>query len=89
MIEYAILFGFASISLAMLMNLHRLIAGPDSVNRILALDTMTINTIALFILYGIWQGTTTNFEAALLFAMVGFITTVAFCKYLMRGDIIE
>lgn len=89
MIEYAILFGFASISLAMLMNLHRLIVGPDSVNRILALDTMTINTIALFILYGIWQGTATNFEAALLFAMVGFITTVAFCKYLMRGDIIE
>ncbi|WP_022726909.1 K+/H+ antiporter subunit F [Fodinicurvata sediminis] len=89
MIAYATYFGFISIGLAVLMNLHRLIVGPDSINRILALDTLTINTIALFILFGIWQGSSTNFEAALLFAMVGFITTVAFCKYLLRGDIIE
>jgi len=34
-------------------------------------------------------GTTMYFEAALLFAMVGFVSTVAFCKFLLRGNVIE
>jgi multicomponent K+:H+ antiporter subunit F len=59
---------------------------PD---RILALDTMFINTIALIILYGMSMGTGLYFEAALLIAMLGFVSTVAVCKYLLRGDIIE
>ena len=37
----------------------------------------------------IWFRTAIYFEAALLFAMVGFVTTVAFCKYLLRGNVIE
>jgi multicomponent K+:H+ antiporter subunit F len=89
MIVYA---GFAAlvlISLALLLNLYRLAIGPDTIDRILALDTMAVNAIALVMVGGILLGTDMYFEAALLFAMVGFITTVAFCKYLLRGDVIE
>ena len=57
--------------------------------RILALDTMTINVIAVFVIVGIAEGTPVYFEAAMLFAMVGFVSTVAFAKFLLRGDIIE
>ena len=52
-------------------------------------QTMYINSIALIILYGMSLGTTLYFEAALLIAMLGFVSTVAVCKYLLRGDIIE
>ena len=58
-------------------------------DRALALDTLVINAIGLVVIIGIWFGTTMYFEAALLFAMVGFLSTVAFCKYLLRGNVIE
>jgi multicomponent K+:H+ antiporter subunit F len=50
---------------------------------------MYINSIALIILYGMSMRTALYYEAALLIAMLGFVSTVAVCKYLLRGDIIE
>ncbi|MBS3962225.1 MAG: K+/H+ antiporter subunit F [Sandarakinorhabdus sp.] len=79
----------AAIGIAFLLNLWRLVKGPDATDRILALDTMTINAIALIMLLGIVLGTTVYFEAALILAMMGFVGTVALCKFLLGGDIIE
>ena len=64
-------------------------ARPQCPDRILALDTLYINTIALVVLLGIHWGSNLYFEAALLIALMGFVGTVALCKYLLRGDIIE
>lgn len=89
MIAYALAFGVACVAGALLLSLVRLARGPSSADRILALDTMVINAIALIILFGIYEASATYFEAALLFAMVGFISTVAYCKFILRGDIIE
>jgi len=88
-IEYALVFGFSAVSLAVLLNLWRLVRGPTVMDRVLAVDTMVINTIALIILFGIQQRTTVFFETALLFAMFGFISTVAYCRFVLRGDVIE
>ena len=89
MVEYALNFGFFALSLAVLLNLWRLLRGPSLMDRVLAVDTMVINIIALIILFGIQQRTTIFFEAALLFAMFGFISTVAYCRFVLRGDVIE
>ena len=89
MLDTVILIVFAMIGLSLLLNIWRLLIGPSIPDRVLALDTMYINTIALIILYGINMGTALYFEAALLIAMLGFVSTVAVCKYLLRGDIIE
>ena len=89
MIEYALIFCAVCYGAAMLIDLWRITTGPDAADRILALDTMVINAIALLVLYGIWRGTAVYFEAAMLIAMVGFVSTVAYCRYLLRGDIIE
>jgi multicomponent K+:H+ antiporter subunit F len=89
MIAAASTFAMIAIAVSILLNLSRLWAGPDATDRILALDTMVINAIGLIVLGGILFGTTIYFEAALLFAMVGFISTVAFCKFLLRGNVIE
>ncbi len=89
MIEYALAFGFVAVSAALLMNLWRLAAGPTVMDRVVAVDTMVINIIALIILYGIWVNTTLYFESALLLAMFSFISTVACCRFLLRGDVIE
>lgn len=89
MIGYAVMFGFACLVLAFALNLWRLLRGPSLGDRIAALDTMVINAIALIVLTGIATVNTVFFEAALLLAMVGFIGTVAYCKFQLRGDIIE
>ncbi|TAD81283.1 MAG: K+/H+ antiporter subunit F [Sphingomonadales bacterium] len=89
MIAYALTFGFAALGFGLAMNLWRLFKGPGVADRILALDTMVINVIGIIVLAGIATGSGTAFEAALLLAMVGFVGTVAYAKFLLRGDIIE
>lgn len=86
---HALTFGFGALGLALLMNLWRLFKGPGVADRILALDTMVINVIAIIVLTGIAADSGTSFEAALLLAMVGFVGTVAYAKFCLRGDIIE
>ncbi|MFI8747427.1 K+/H+ antiporter subunit F [Pseudomonas sp. NPDC077186] len=89
MLAYVIPICLSIMGLALVLTLARLIKGPDMPDRILALDTLYINAIALIVLFGIWLGSDLYFEAALLIAVMGFIGTVAVAKYLLRGDIIE
>lgn len=89
MLSTALIIAAVLVCLSLILNLWRLFRGPSRPDRILALDTMYINSIALIILFGISSGTTLYFEAALLIAMLGFVSTAAMCKYILRGDLIE
>lgn len=89
MIDYALIFALTCFGLGLLFCLWRLLRGPTRADRILALDTMVINVIAILVLYGLRQETAVYFEASMLVAMVGFVSTVAYCRFLLRGDIIE
>ena len=89
MLETALTVAMVMVSISLILNLFRIVRGPSLPDRILALDTLYINSIALLLLYGIYQMSTINFEAALLIAMLGFVSTAALTKYLLRGDIIE
>lgn len=75
--------------ISFLLNFYRLLRGPDAVDRILALDTLYINGLALLVVFGVLLNSRLFFEAALLIALFGFFSTVVLCKYLLRGDIIE
>jgi multicomponent K+:H+ antiporter subunit F len=77
------------VALAMALNLWRLLRGPGRPDRILALDTLGINAIALVMLLDISLGSAAYFEAALIIAMMGFVGTVALSKFILSGDIIE
>jgi multicomponent K+:H+ antiporter subunit F len=76
-------------ALALAFAAFRLLRGPTLPDRILALDTLYINALALLVLIGMRYDSTLYFEAALVVALLGFIGTVALSKYLVRGDIIE
>lgn len=89
MMDLALTFALTCFGLGLLFCLWRLLSGPTRADRILALDTMVINVIAILVLYGVKNGTAVYFEAAMLVAMVGFVSTVAYCRFLLRGDIIE
>ncbi|WNK21329.1 K+/H+ antiporter subunit F [Halomonas piscis] len=89
MLSTALPIALMLVVLALMMNLYRLTRGPRLPDRVLALDTMYVNSIALVAMFGLWLDSKTYFEAALLIAMLGFVSTVAICKYILRGDIIE
>lgn len=80
---------FIALGLAQVFSMVRLVLGPTSGDRILALDTMVINSLGLVIVLGIQQGVQIYFEVALLIAMLGFVSTVALARFILRGDIIE
>ena len=89
MTEIALYFAIGAVGLAQLLAMMRLLRGPHVGDRILALDTMVINAIALIVLSGIAFGTQVYFESAMIIAMLGFVSTVALCRFVLRGDIIE
>ena len=76
-------------TIALLLAFIRLVRGPHQSDRILALDTLNINAIALIVLFGLWLDSNLFFEAALIIALMGFISTVVLAKFITRGDIIE
>ena len=89
MLNLVIPIAFALVIGAVVLSFWRLLRGPSAPDRILALDTLYVNSIALLVLLGIHLGSALYFEVALLIALMGFVGTVALCKYLLRGDIIE
>ncbi|MBK8993923.1 MAG: K+/H+ antiporter subunit F [Gammaproteobacteria bacterium] len=89
MLNVALAIAFALVAAAFVLSVVRLLRGPHAPDRILALDTLYINAIALLVLFGIRLASPLYFEAALLIALMGFVGTVALAKFLLRGDIIE
>lgn len=87
--DIAVAITFIALALGQIMSMVRLVLGPTSGDRVLALDTMVINALGLVVLLGIHQGVQIYFEVALLIAMLGFVSTVALARFILRGDIIE
>ncbi len=88
-LDIAMMIAFITLVFGQILSMVRLILGPTPGDRILALDTMVINALGLVVVLGIHQGRQIYFEVALLIAMLGFVSTVALARFLLRGDIIE
>lgn len=89
MLTAALSFAFFSIAASLAICMVRLIRGPHAPDRVLAFDTLYINTIALMIVLDIYRSTSVLFEAALVIALTGFVATAAFARYLVRGKVME
>ncbi|EFG4742177.1 K+/H+ antiporter subunit F, partial [Escherichia coli] len=71
---------------AMLLNTWRLVRGPRAQDRVLCLDALYANAMLMIILFGIRTGSSLYFVAALVIAVIGFVSSVALAKFLMRGE---
>lgn len=89
LLQWALMIAFGAVAISQIMAMIRLVIGPNTGDRILALDTMVVNAIGLIVLLGIYQGTRLYFEVSLIIAMLGFVSTVAYARFVLRGDIIE
>ncbi len=88
-LDIALTIAMVTLVIGQVLSMVRLLIGPTPGDRILALDTMVINALGLVIVLGIHQGVKVYFEVALLIAMLGFVSTVALARFILRGDIIE
>ncbi|HEX7054458.1 MAG TPA: K+/H+ antiporter subunit F [Burkholderiales bacterium] len=77
------------LGLAMLFAAIRLLRGPRAQDRVLSLDTLYVNAMLLVLAFGVERGTSLYFEAALVIAALGFVSTAALAKFLLRGEVIE
>jgi multicomponent K+:H+ antiporter subunit F len=89
MIATAVPIAFAAVGAAVMLDLYRIMRGPQPADRVLGLDTLSYNAIALLMVAGIHLHQDAYFAAALVIAMLGFISTVALSMYLLRGEVIE
>lgn len=89
MIDIVLWIALAAVGLSMILAMWRLLRGPQVGDRVLALDTLSVNAVGLIVLLDIAGNTQIYFEAALLIAMTGFVSTVAYARYVLRRDIIE
>ncbi|NML18333.1 K+/H+ antiporter subunit F [Azohydromonas sp. G-1-1-14] len=88
-LDWALNFALGAVALAMLLCGWRLLRGPTLPDRILALDTLYINAVALAVLAGLQARSALLFEAALIIALLGFASTVALARFVSRGDVME
>ena len=77
------------VALALVAATWRLIRGPRAQDRVLGLDTLYVTATMLLLTFGIRNGSILYFEAALIIALLGFVSTAALAKFLMRGEVIE
>ena len=89
MLTVALYVAFLSIAFSLAFCAVRLVRGPHAADRLLAFDTLYINTTALLIVLGVHLSTTVFFEAALLIALTGFVATAALARYLARGNVMD
>ncbi|MCK3779211.1 K+/H+ antiporter subunit F [Ensifer sesbaniae] len=88
-IIWSILIAQIMLGLAMAFAFFRMVRGPRAQDRILGLDTLYINAMLMLLTFGIRSANTLYFESALIVALIGFVSSIAFGKFLMRGEIIE
>ena len=89
LLSAASLSALACVLLAMLLCTLRLLIGPSAQDRVLALDTLSMCAMLLALLLGMRHGSDIYFDAALLIALLGFVSTIALAKFLLRGEVIE
>lgn len=77
------------LGMAMACSTFRILRGPRAQDRVVGFDSLYVNAMLMLLTFGIQTGSTLYFEAALMIALLGFVSTVALAKFLLRGEIIE
>lgn len=89
MLAWSVTVAQVLLGLAMACGTFRILRGPRAQDRVLGFDSLYVNAMLLLLVFGVGSGSTLYFEAALMVALLGFVSTVALAKFLLRGEVIE
>jgi multicomponent K+:H+ antiporter subunit F len=85
----ALTYAQVALATAACLAVMRVLIGPRAQDRVLALDAVYVCIMLQFVVTGMRLGTPFLFEAALVIAVAGFVSTVSLAKFLLRGEVIE
>ena len=88
-LEVAVLVGLVVSATVTLVAGYRVIRGPTTPDRVVGLDTIGTNVVAIAVLFAIQSEQGFFVDVALVLAIIGFISTIAVARYVTEGDIIE
>ena len=89
LLELVVHAGLVIASLLTLFASYRVIVGPSVPDRVVALDTIGTNVVAIAVLFALATGEGLFITVGLVLAIIGFISTVTVAKYVIEGDIIQ
>jgi multicomponent K+:H+ antiporter subunit F len=89
LLEWSLLVAQGLLTLAMAFAAIRLLRGPRAQDRVLAMDTLYVSGMLVLLTIGMRGGNTHYFDAALAIGMLGFVSTAALARFLLRGEVIE
>lgn len=88
-LQWSLLAAHVMLAIGLLFATYRLFRGPRAQDRVLAFDSVYLNAMLQVILIGMRTGLNLFFEAALVMVLLGFVSSAALAKFLMRGEVIE
>lgn len=83
-LDIAAIFSLATLSVAFLLTVIRVVMGPTLPDRILGLDTLVVVAIGYIAVFGVKTGYYLFIDVALALALVGFLATVAFARFVLE-----
>jgi multicomponent K+:H+ antiporter subunit F len=89
LLNWSVLIAQILLALAMACAAFRLLRGPRAQDRVLGLDALYVNGTMLMLTFGMRTGSAVYFELSVIIALLGFVSTAALAKFLMRGEVIE
>jgi multicomponent Na+:H+ antiporter subunit F len=72
-----------------LLSAYRVVAGPTTPDRVVALDTIATNVVAIAVLVAMWTGRGLFVTVSLVLAIIGFVSTLVVARFVTEGDIID
>lgn len=79
----------ACLAVAILLTVYRMLKGPTWGDRITALDFLGVNLAVLIVVIALKTGRAAFLDAALLFSILGFLSTIALTRYLLSGKVMK
>lgn len=89
LLVWSIIAAQTMLGLAMACATFRMLVGPRAHDRVVGFDCLYVTAMLMMLTIGIRSGNTLYYEAALIIALLGFVSTVALAKFLLRGEVIE
>jgi multicomponent Na+:H+ antiporter subunit F len=83
--ESILLAAAALVFLGVLLGATRLVLGPTVIDRVAAVDMLTVMSISMISLYALVAGRLIYLDAALVYGVLSFLAVIAVARFLERG----
>ncbi len=87
-LQWAVTAALTLASLVTLFASYRVVVGPTTPDRVVGLDTIATNVVAIAVLFALSTGRGFFVDVGLVLAIIGFVSTLAAAFYVTEGDII-